>query len=218
MADVSYVPGTRVAVAGNQCWALAETPPDAPAVSRTWQRAGQGAAADALLAGLLDDGLAGTPGFTLLTVADDGLYRLFCRGTLGATIVGGPGAEPGDPGLGNAELGDAEPRDAGGTRRVDGAGLLTWRELAVPEGTERIFLGDPPSDTELRLPATAGVLLASCLVVDLTSLAVRETVPYGPGQPPAESRPDAPDAPDSPGRPGRGRAAGGQAADDRVLP
>jgi len=49
-ADVSYVPGALTAVAGDQCWALVETPPDSPAVTRIWRQLGQGVAADVLLA------------------------------------------------------------------------------------------------------------------------------------------------------------------------
>ena len=47
--DVSYVPGMRTAVAGDQCWALVEASADSPAVGRFWQRLSQGAAADELL-------------------------------------------------------------------------------------------------------------------------------------------------------------------------
>ena len=85
--DVSYVPGPLTAVAGDQCWALVEVAPDSPAVGRIWQRLGQGAAADALLGGLIADGLGGTAGFTLLVAGAGGQHRLFCRGTVGATVV-----------------------------------------------------------------------------------------------------------------------------------
>ena len=88
--DVSYVPGALTAVTGDECWALVEAPPDSPAVGRIWQRLGQGAAADALLAGLLADGFGGTPGFALLATAADGQPRLFCRGPVGATVVAAP--------------------------------------------------------------------------------------------------------------------------------
>jgi hypothetical protein len=74
--DVSYVPG---AVAGDQCWALVEASPDSPAMTRIWQQLGQGATADALLAGLIADGLGGTAGFTLLVEGTSGRHRLFCR-------------------------------------------------------------------------------------------------------------------------------------------
>ncbi len=86
-ADVSYVPGALTAVAGDQCWALVETSPGSPAVTRIWQQLGQGVAADALLAGLLTDGIGGTPGFTLLMTGPGGQHRLFCRGTVGATVI-----------------------------------------------------------------------------------------------------------------------------------
>jgi len=64
--DVSYLPGALTAVAGDRCWALVEASPDSPAVARIWQQLGQGAAADAPLAGLIAGGLGGTAGFTLL--------------------------------------------------------------------------------------------------------------------------------------------------------
>ncbi len=87
--DVSYVPGALTAVAGDQCWALVEASPDSPSVTRIWQQLGQGAAADALLVSLLADGIGGTPGFTLLVAGTGGQHRLFCRGTVGATVVTG---------------------------------------------------------------------------------------------------------------------------------
>jgi hypothetical protein len=163
--DVSYVPGALTAVAGDQCWALVEASPDSPAVTGIWQQLGQGAAADALLAGLIADGLGGTAGFTLLVEGTSGRHRLFCRGTVGATVVKAA-ADGASPGEGQAE-----------TERIDGAGLLTWREQVV-DGADRIFLGEPPVDTALRLPATSGVLLAGCVIIDFTNAAARETVSY----------------------------------------
>jgi hypothetical protein len=163
--DVSYVPGALTAVAGDQCWALVEASPDSPAVTRIWQQLGQGAAADALLAGLIADGLGGTAGFTLLVEGTSGRHRLFCRGTVGATVVKAA-ADGASPGEGQAV-----------TERIDGAGLLTWREQVV-DGAARIFLGEPPADTALRLPATSGVLLAGCVIIDFTNAAARETVSY----------------------------------------
>jgi hypothetical protein len=154
-ANVSYVPGALTAVAGDQCWALVEISPDSPAVTRIWQQLGQGVAADALLAGLLANGLGGTPGFTLLVAEPDGQHRLFCRGTVGATVVTRPPAGTAPPAGGQAV-----------TSRFDGTGLLTWREQVV-DGAERIFLGAPPAAAALRLPATSGVLLAGCMVIDL---------------------------------------------------
>ena len=177
MADVSYVPGALTAVAGDQCWALVEASPDSPAVTRIWRQLGQGAAADALLAGLLADGIGGTAGFTLLVAEAGGQHRLFCRGTVGATVVTAPvdgGAPPGE-GRATAE-------------RINGAGLLTWREQVV-DSAGRIFLGEPPADSALRLPATSGVLLAGCMVIDLTNFAARDTVPYAPENSSAPEKP-----------------------------
>jgi hypothetical protein len=129
--DVSYVPGALTAVAGDRCWALVEASPDSPAVARIWQQLGQGAAADALLAGLIADGLGGTAGFTLLVAGTGGPHRLFCRGTVGATVVKAA-ADAASPGELQAAM-----------ERIDGAGLLTWREQVV-DGADRIFLGEPP--------------------------------------------------------------------------
>jgi len=164
--DVSYVPGALTAVTGDQCWALVETSPDSPAVTRTWQQLGHGAAADALLAGLIADGLGGTAGFTLLVAGADGQHRLFCRGTVGATVV------PASAG-GGTPLGEGQ----GAAARIDGAGLLTWREQVV-DNAARIFLGAAPAETALRLPAASGVLLADCVIIDLANLAGREPVSY----------------------------------------
>ena len=221
-ADVSYVPGTLTAVTGDQCWALVEIPPNSPAVTRIWQQLGQGVAADALLAGLLADGIGGTPGFTLLVAGPGGQHRLFCRGTVGATVITGapgtrgpdargPDARGSDARGSDARGQDASARDAsvpGGravgagqavATRIDGAGLLTWREQLV-DGAERIFLGAPPAETSLRLPATSGVLLAGCVVIDLTSLPARDAVLLArdPGLPARDASLPARDAPARP--------------------
>lgn len=183
--DVSYVPGALTAVAGDQCWALVEASANSPAVGRIWQRLSQGAAAGELLAGLVADGLGGTPGFALLAAAGDGRLRLFCRGPVGATVVSDAAQ------AGAALAGPAAESGAARSLRVDGTGLLTWREHVVPEEAERIFLGEPPSDAELRLPAAAGVLLAGCVIIDLTSFAARDTVPYVGAGPAGAVGPDA---------------------------
>jgi hypothetical protein len=177
MADVSYVPGALTAVAGDQCWALVETSPDSPAVTKIWQQLGQGVAVDALLATLIAEGIGGTPGFTLLLAEPGGRHRLFCRGTLGATVLT---ASPD----GNAPAAEGRAVAA----RIDAAGLLTWREHLV-DGAQRIFLGEPPADTAMRLPATSGVLLAGGVIIDLTSLAARDTVSYQEGDPRPQEKP-----------------------------
>lgn len=154
MADVSYVPGPLTAVTGEHCWALVEAAPDSPVVARIWQQFGQAPAADALLAGLLADGIGAAGGFALLAAEPGGPYRLFCRAAVGATLEGQSAFE-----------------------RVDGAGLLTWREQVITDA-ERIFLGEPPADSALRLPAASGVLLAGCVIIDLTNVGARETGAY----------------------------------------
>ena len=174
MPDVSYVPGPLTAVAGDRCWALVEAAPDSPAVTRIWHGFVQGAAADVLLAGLLADGVGSVPGFALLTAGTDGRHRLFCRGAVGATVVA-------------ARPAGAEATGAVAPERVDGAGLLTWRERVVQENTERIFLGLPPADTALRLPAASGVLLAGCVIIELAHRASRETAAYQPDRPSAQA-------------------------------
>jgi len=147
MPDVSYVPGALTAVAGGWCLALIEASPDSPVVARIWAQVGQGAQPDAVLGGLLADGLDSVPGFVLLAMAADGTPRLFCRGAVGATVYGG------------------------GAGRIDGAGLLTWREQVVTADATRIVLGEPPDGGALRLPAASGVLLAGCVIVDLAGSA-----------------------------------------------
>jgi hypothetical protein len=175
MGDVCYAPGTLTAVAGDRCWVLIAETPDSPAVGWLWQQIGQRASAEAILAGLLGAGFAGAAEFALLYQQDNGAHRLFCRGAVAATVaVAGPGpvADPGPAAGGAAQA-----------LRIDGSGLLTWREHAVPGTVGRIVLGVPPAGGAPLLPATAGVLLASCVTVDLTDAAIRETAPYGP--PPA---------------------------------
>jgi hypothetical protein len=168
ITDVSYAPGTLTAVAGDRCWVLIDATPDSPAVDWLWQQLGQRSPPEAILAGLLGAGFAGATEFALLYQDDSDAHRLFCRGAVAATVQGT------DPAQGGVAGGPGE------ARRIDGSGLLTWREHAVPGTVRRILLGVPPADGALRLPATAGVLLASCLIIDLTDAAVRESVPYDP--------------------------------------
>ena len=165
MTDVSYAPGTLTAVAGDRCWVLIDATPDSPAVDWLWQQLGQRARPESILAGLLDAGSAGAMDFTLLCQEESGTYRLFCRGAVTATVQGADGGVAGAP---------AE------TSRVDGSGLLTWREHAVRGSVSRILLGAAPADGALRLPATAGVLLASCVIIDMTDAVARESAPYDP--------------------------------------
>jgi len=166
IADVSYAPGTLTAVAGDRCWVLIDAKPDSPAVHWLWQQLGQRARPEAILAGLLGAGFAGATEFALLCQEDSGAHRLFCRGAVAATVQG---TEPAHRGVAGG------PAEA---RRIDGSGLLTWREHVVPGTVRRILLGVPPADGAMRLPAMVGVLLASCVVIDLTDAAARESVPY----------------------------------------
>jgi FHA domain len=158
ITDVSYAPGTLTAVAGDGCWVLIDATPDSPAVDWLWQQLGQRARPESILAGLLDPGFAGSREFALLYQEDNGSYRLFCRGAVTAAVQG------------------TEPS------RIDGGGLLTWREHAVPGSVSRILLGALPADGALRLPAAAGVLLASCVIIDLTDASARESVPRDPAR------------------------------------
>ena len=171
VANVGYVPGALTAVAGESCLALVEAAPDSPAAAWIWQQAGQGASAQALLAGLLGAGFDGVGGFTLLDRPAAGPLRLFCRGAVAATVVGGTA-------VGGTTAEGAEAAVAASTR-IDGVGLLTWREHVVAEGAERIYLGQPPDDGALWLPTAAGVLLAGCLIVDLAETAPPAAPPGG---------------------------------------
>ena len=192
IADVSYAPGTLTAVAGDRCWVLIDATPDSPAVDWLWQQLGQRARPEAILAGLLGAGFAGATEFALLYQEDSDAHRLFCRGAVAATVQGT------EPAHGGVAGGPAE------ASRIDGSGLLTWREHAVPGSVRRILLGVPPADGALRLPATAGVLLASCVIIDLTDAVVRESGPYDPAPavmrtvsdpgPPIDAIPHAPGA------------------------
>ena len=194
IADVSYTPGTLTAVAGDRCWVLIDATPGSPAVGWLWQQLGQRARPEAILAGLLGAGFAGATEFALLYQEDSDAHRLFCRGAVAATV------QSTEPAHGSVAGGPAE------TMRIDGSGLLTWREQAVPGTASRILLGVPPAGGALQLPATAGVLLASCVIIDLTDAVVRESVP-----PPARvARPDI--VADSP------RAAGQAESASRPLP
>jgi FHA domain len=171
VASVGYVPGPLTAVAGESCLALVETAPDSPAAAWIWQQAGQGASAQALLAGLLGAGFEGVGGFTLLDQPAAGPRRLFCRGAVGGTVfggtvVGGTAAEGAEAAVTASAL-------------IDGVGLLTWREHVVAADAERIYLGQPPDGGALWLPAAAGVLLAGCVIVDLAQTAPPAPPPPG---------------------------------------
>ena len=157
MSDVSYVPGDRTAIVGERCWLLVDAPPDGPAIAEIWQRNGRPPMPDALLVGLLRVGFDRLPDFALLIAAADGRRHLICRGGVNATIV-----------------------TAAAPARIDGTGLITWREHPVPADAERVFLGEPPAGPALRLPAAAGVLLASCVTVNL-KVTVARTAASGAG-------------------------------------
>jgi hypothetical protein len=156
MRDVSYAPGRLIAVADERCVALVEATPDSAAATWIWQRVASGTSAETLLAGLLGAGFDGVGGFALLAGHAAGPRRLFCRGQVAAVVEGG--AAPG---------------------RIDGAGLLTWREYAVAADAERIVLGERPDDDgAFLLPATAGVLLACCVIVGPARAGARDTSHY----------------------------------------
>lgn len=120
MTDVSYAPGNRTAIVADNCWALVDAPPDAAAVTGLWQRIRRAPRLDALLAGLLQDGLDHVPDFTLLAAAGGGRHHLVCRGRVGATLVPGSSSDGQPPG------------------RVDGTGLVTWLERAVDAAAMRL--------------------------------------------------------------------------------
>jgi hypothetical protein len=165
IADVSYAPGTLTAVAGDRCWVLIDATPDSPAVDWLWQQLGQRARPEAILAGLLGASFAGATEFALLYQEDSDAHRLFCRGAVAVTVHG---TEPTHGGVAGGP---------GEAKRIDGSGLLTWREHVVTGNVRRILLGVPPADGALWLPATAGVLLASCVIIDLTDAAARDLAP-----------------------------------------
>src|ERR1044071_9441037 len=78
MADVSYVPGGRTAIAGDSCWALIDAAPDSAVVAEIWRRMSlngpssqelreqvPGALLQALIAGVMQFGFAHMPDFVL---------------------------------------------------------------------------------------------------------------------------------------------------------
>ena len=152
MTEVSYVPGDRTAVIADRCWVLVDTTPDSAGVMELWRRIGQTGELDELVAGLLRIGFGKVPDFALLVAVGE-RRRLICRGRIGATLIAGSSAT-----------------------RVDAAGLATWLECPVSPAVGSVVLGEPPADMALRLPATAGVLLAGSVTVGLTA-ALSDTVP-----------------------------------------
>lgn len=160
MTEASYIPGALVAVAGDKCLALLDAAPDSQAVAWIWQRAGRGAPAEELLTGLLGAGFDGMDGFVLLSLPRAGQRRLFCRGTVAATVVGGSAA------------------GSSAAARVDGAGMLTWLEYLVARNAERVVLGEQPDGRLPRLPIATGVLLAGCVIAELAPGAARPLTRY----------------------------------------
>lgn len=145
MTDASYVPGDRTVIAGDRCWVLIDAVPDSAVVAEIWPRMQREPELDALVASLLRLGFDHVPDFVLL-VAAGSRHRLICRGRASATLAGG-----------------------GPPERVDGAGLATWLERQVAGDVRQVVLGEPPAGPELRLPVSAGVFLARCVVVDLAT-------------------------------------------------
>jgi hypothetical protein len=205
VANVGYVPGALTAVAGESCLALVEAAPDSPAAAWIWQQAGRGASAQALLAGLHGAGFEGVGGFALLDRPAAGPLRLFCRGAVAATVVGA--TVVGETEVGGTVVGGtaAEGTGAAATAfaRIDGVGLLTWREHVVAADAERIYLGQPPDDGALWLPTAAGVLLAGCVIVDLAQTAPPAAADADAAVVEAPAQPDATEVADSAGRPDR---------------
>ena len=195
MPDVSYVPGALTAVAGGRCLALVEASPDSPAVARIWPQLGQGAAADAVL-GRAARGRHRRR--SRLRPARHGGRR----DSTGCSAV----ARSAPPSYGAAAGRRSRTAAAGTAERIDGAGLLTWREQVVDADAERIFLGEPPADGALRLPAASGVLLAGCVVVDLTDFAARGTAREDEEARTARTRRRRPSRPTAAGRLRRGPA------------
>jgi hypothetical protein len=148
MAEVSYVPGDRTAIAGDGCWVLIDASPDSAVVAEIWRRiAAPGASLDGLIAGVMQFGLAHVPDFVLLVADTDGRRHLICRGSGSAAVE--------------------EPD--GRTQRVSGAGLGTWLDYPMPAGVRCVAIGEPATERSLLLPASAGIFLASSVIVDLTA-------------------------------------------------
>ncbi len=145
MTDVSYVPGDRTAIVGECCWVLVDATPDSAVVSAIWRGIEQASRLDVLVADLLRLGFERVPEFVMLS-AVDGRHHLICRGRAGATLVGDDLLE-----------------------RLDGQGLATWLEHPVTAAVQQVVLGKPPGDSDLQLPASAGVFLAHSVSVDLTA-------------------------------------------------
>ncbi len=151
MADVSYVPGGRTAIAGDSCWVLIDASPDSAVVAEIWRRMGLAgpmpqARLEELFAGVLQFGFAHMPDFALLACGGDGRRHLICRGSGGAVV---------------------EDLD-GSAQRVTGAGLATWLDYPMPAGVTCVVIGEPATESSLRLPASAGIFLASSVIVDLS--------------------------------------------------
>lgn len=129
---------------GDSCWMLIDAAPDSAVVAEIWHRMAHGPRLDALVAGLLQFGFGFLPDFALLMAADERRH-VICRGGGRATLV----------------------TASGGSTGIDGAGLATWLDYPVPPDAATIVLGEPPAESGLRLPAAAGIFLASGVIVSL---------------------------------------------------
>ena len=143
MTSVSYVPGDRTAVTGEGTWMLIDGAPESAIVHEVWRRIQRGTGLGGLMTGLLSVGFERMPDFALLAISGEDRH-LICRGLGTATVI-----------------------SAAEARQVDGTGLATWSEHAVAADVTRVVLGALPADTDLSLPASAGVFLAKMVIISL---------------------------------------------------
>lgn len=146
--DVTYRPGSWVAVGAESGWLLVDIDPSDPIVLQCWSLLRGEAQIDEILDAVLQRGLRAVSNFALMRVSGE-RRAVVVRGVARAVITTGRGDE-----------------------QVSAAGIATWREQQLPADANAVLLTAGGDAEEGRLaPLSPGVTLASGIRVALTGTA-----------------------------------------------
>ncbi|MCR3753752.1 FHA domain-containing protein [Lentzea californiensis] len=159
MSDVRYVPGSWVAVVGEQAWLLLAVTPESDLVGRCWDLVRTDHSLEEVLATIMHEGFRAVSGFALVRLAAEE-RRAVVRGEARLEVV----------------------HESGAAEEINAVGVGTWvdRNLADVAGL-RLKAG--PGGPEL--PLQGGVVLASELVVALSGAVELAPRPVSRPAPPA---------------------------------